>query len=293
MIANLYICNRSFNWNGTDSLKELKAKMANFQEMLEIVSDHKEDNVIFVFKEGLLSTTLLPGADFVKLLSDREFAINNIGHECYVILMGMLKHCKETKATLHDIKEYMTYEDKDNCHGVIVFSPIKNLDEKFQVISTVDGWFRFRRYYLGKYPNNPKFFLTESEKYFPSIKIHPSNNSAIKDYLDSHPKLIVKYLSLLNDRFAKEFLESEKDLKMFLPAFAITYGIEDASLEGSKEAKFFFQFDDEIKKLAYCEAHLKMYHDDDGNDNQHCRIYFSKPLPEEKFLYVGHIGDHL
>ena len=72
MIANLYICNRSFNWNGTDSLKELKAKMANFQEMLEIVSGHKEDNVIFVFKEGLLSTTLLPGVDFVKLLSDRE-----------------------------------------------------------------------------------------------------------------------------------------------------------------------------------------------------------------------------
>ena len=293
MIANLYICNRSFNWNGKDSLIDFKTKMYKFQKMIEKVSEHKEDNMIFVFKEGLMTTTILPGVDFVKLLSDREFAIENIGHECYVILMGMLKHCKETKAKLHDIKEYMTIEDSDNCHGVIVFSPIKNLDGKYQVISTVEGWFRFRRYYLGKFPKDTHFFLEECKKYFPALMIHSSNNSTLRWYLNSHPQVIVRYLSSLNDHFSKEFLDSGYDLVNFLPLFAAKYDIEEASLEGNKDDKFYFQFDDELNKLAYCEAHLKMYHDDNGNDNQHCRIYFCKPQHQEKFLYVGHIGDHL
>lgn len=293
MIANLYICNRSFNWNGKDSLIDFKTKMYKFQKMIEKVSEYKEDNMLFVFKDGLMNTTILPGVDFVKLLCDHEFAVENIGHECYVILLAMLKHCKETKAKLHDIKEYMTIEDSDNCHGVIVFSPIKNLRKKFQVISTVEGWFRFRRCYLGKYPKNTSFFLEECKKYFPALMIHSSNHSALRGYLESHPQIIIRYLSLLNDHFLKEFLHSGSDLVSFLPMFAKEYNIEGASLEGSKDPKFYFQFDDEIKKLAYCEAHLKMYHDDNGNDNQHCRVYFSKPQAQEKFLYVGHIGNHL
>lgn len=293
MIAHLYICNRSFRWNGTDQLSDFQMKMAEFQRMMERINSYAEENLLFLFVDSFLKTQVLKDVVMSELL-EYDKAVKLIGKEALVILLAIMKRCKSTNATVRDLKSYLSLEDENLCHAIIVFSPLKWLSDHMQVISTEQGWYDFRRHYLGKYPKNTVFFLAESKKYYPGLNLHPNNVSTIRDVIHSHPMQIVSYLAALNDHFAADFLGSGKDLKTYLPLFALEHKMEDASLEGSKEDKFYFDFQDGDKTVkAYCEAHLKMYHDDRGNDNQHCRIYFKKPVAGESYIYVGYIGKHL
>ena len=294
MIAHLYICNRSFRWNGIDQLTEFQQKMVEFQKMMEHIKEYAEENHLYLFIESFLRTEVLDGVVMSDIICDFDKAKSMIGKDAYVILMGIMNHCNKTNATIWDLKEYLTIENEDLCHAVIAFSPLKGIESHFQLISTEQGWYDFRRHYLGKYPKNPTFFMSETKKYFQRLKLHPNNKSTIRDVLNTHPMLIVKYLSALNDHFADDFRESGKDLNEYLSVFALNYHLEGASLEGSKNDKFKFQFQEEECTInAYCEAHLKMYHDDKGNADKHCRIYFKKPILGEKHIYVGYIGKHL
>lgn len=293
MTAHLYICNSTFKWNGTDGFDEFKAKMADFQFMLENIIEHKEDNLLYIYMDSLLSTMLLPNVTFANIL-DYDYAIKTIGKDCYIILMGMIKHRQPTEATLKDIREYLSYEDEDNCHGIVVFPKARKRNSHIQVMSTVEGWLNFRRHYLGKYPKNAQFFLGELNKFFPALRIHPNSRQTIKEVLDSHSLRIVECLSALNDYFIEEFMNCGMDIVHFLPHFAGSHSIDDASLEGNKDDRFKFTFDENgVTTTAYCEAHLKMYRDNSNNAAQHCRIYFRKPEPGDSVVYVGYIGRHL
>ena len=113
----------------------------------------------------------------------------------------------------------------------------------------------------------------------------------LKDFL--YLKIeIVTYLSVLNDFLIMEFKASGgRDFVSFLTKFAGDHQLEGASFEGTKLDKFNFIFPDGTE--AYCEPHLKMFTDDSGNKNQHCRIHFKKPLENESIVYVGCICKHL
>lgn len=294
MIAHLYICNRSFRWNGSDKLDDFQRKLVGFRMMMERINEYPDENLLFLFVDSFLKTKVLENVSISDFISDYDKALTIIGKEAYVLLLSILKRCNHTKATIWDLKEYLSIEDENNCHAVIVFSPLKGLESNLQLISTEQGWLSFRRHYLGKYPSTPTVFLSEASKYFPCIKIHPDNTASLRDVIHTHAKLIVYYLSALNDSFVSEFFHSGKDLIEFLPWFALTHNLDDASLEGNKDSKFFFRFTGPNGDLdAYCEAHLKIYHDDNGNSNQHCRIYFKRPIEGEPYLYVGFIGNHL
>ena len=294
MIAHLYLCNRSLRWNGTDKLTDFQRKMVGFQKMLECINKYPEENLLYLFVDSFMSTEILENVAMSDVILDYNKALALIGKEAYILLQGVMKHCKATEATIWDLKEYLSLEDENTCHAVVVFAPLRGLGNHLQVISTEQGWFEFRRHYLGRYPKTPAFFLSESKKYYPGLRLHPGNNSTMHDVIHTHPVAIARYLSALNDCFAIEYHQSGKDMKEFLPWFAGTHQLEDASLEGSKDEKFYFDFDENGAVLkAYCEAHLKMYHDDRGNDNRHCRIYFKKPVNGEPYIYVGYIGEHL
>ena len=294
MIAHLYICNHSFRWNGTDKLMDFQLKMVGFQKMMECINNYPEENLLYLFVDSFLSTQILEHIAMSDIISDYDKAKVMIGKDAYVILMGIMKRCIATQAKIWDLRGYLSLEDENTCHAVIVFSPLKGLASHLQIISTEKGWYDFRRHYLGKFPKTPDFFLLEAKKYYPRLKIHPDNNANMRDVIHTHPMLIARYLSALNDDFATEYYQSGKDLNDFLPLFALNHKLDDASLEGNKDEKFYFYFSEkgEIKKV-YCEAHLKMYHNDRGNDNQHCRIYFKKPIEGESHIYVGYIGEHL
>ena len=293
MIAHLYICNRSFLWNGIDQLPDFQMKMAEFQRMMERINSYADENLLYLFVDSFLKTQVLKDVVMSDLL-EYDKAVKLIGKEAHVILLAIMKRCKPKNISVWDLKSYLSLEDENLCHAVIVFSPLKGLRNHMQLISTEQGWFTFRRHYLGRYPKTPRFFLDESKKYYPGLNLHPGNETTMRDVIHSHPMQIVCYLSALNDYFASGFLSSGKNLNEYLPLFALTHKLENASLDGSKDEKFNFDFQENDKTVtAYCEAHLKMYHDDKGNNNQHCRIYFKKPVAGEPYIYVGYIGEHL
>ena len=295
MIASLYISNRSFLYNGKDTTKQVEEKLLKFKQMIDYVNQY-DDNLFFLNPENFLATTLLDkGVTIGDVIKNMKS--NLLNRDCLYLFMTLFKKCKKTtEITNQGFLEYLELENKDECNGLLVLNEQVDLPTSIQIISTKEGWLNFRRYYLSKYPINPSYFLAETKKYFDCLRIHSQNaNCYLKEILDTHCKRIVAYLSALNDHFIYEYKIFNGDLIHFLPCFATKYGIDDASFEGRKDAKFLcrFKLDDKQVLAVYCEPHLKMFKDDSGNDNQHGRIYFKAPNKEDKIIYIGFICKHL
>ena len=139
MIAHLYICNRSFRWNGTDQLSNFQMKMAEFQRMMERISSYAEDNLLFLFKDSFQNTHVLEDITISELISDYDRAVKLIGKEALVILHGIMKHCRPTTATIWDLRSYLSLEDEDDFHGaglVCLPSPLfGEVSEKSTILS--------------------------------------------------------------------------------------------------------------------------------------------------------------
>lgn len=293
MRADLYICNDTFSHNGRDGVKEVRGKLAEFQLMLDKVRQYEEENVLYLVKEEFGPTVLFEdGKSINDILANYESSVEKYGKDVYTFLTGIFKHCKNTPVSIADMKEYLTVDDKDNCSAILVLNPLEGYEKHVQVLSSVGGWLQFRRNFLAKYPGDEHFFIEESKKYYPDLLIHESSETTLKDVIESHPRQIVAYLSALNDCLIADFKEfGGGDLNAFLPWFAVKHCLDGASFEGKKDEKFRFTFPDGTE--AYCEPHLKMYKDDAGNQNQHCRIHFKSPKDGEKIVYVGCICKHL
>lgn len=280
--------------NGADGVEDVRRKLSDFQRMLDVIRQYADENILYLVKEKFWSCSIFgDGKTIADFISDYDNTVKVYGKDVYTLFQGILKHCKESKITLGDMKEYLDMEDENSCSGIVVLNTLDGYETHIQVMSNVNGWLNFRRHFLAKYPQNGDFFITESKKYFPGLFIHNDSKSKINDVLMSHVFRIVEYLTVLNDCLIEDFKkQGGRDLIAFLPYFACKHSLDGASFEGCKdEEKFTFMFPDGTN--AYCEPHLKMYKDDAGNDNQHCRIYFKKPHEGDTKVYVGCICKHL
>lgn len=293
MKAELYICNGTFAYNGKDSVEDVRRKLSDFQILMDKIRKYHDENVLYIVKEEFGNCVLFDdGKNIMEFISDYHNTVNTYGKDIYTLFLSILKHCQNTTLTLNDMKEFLTMDDEQSCSAILVLNPLDGYDEHVQVLSNVNGWLKFRRHFLAKYPQNEDFFIKESKKYFPSLCIHEHTKTTISDVLNSHPQRIIAYLTVLNDFLITEFKDNGgNDLNVFLPWFASKHHLDGASFEGGKDDKFKFTFPNGIE--AYCEPHLKMYKDDVGNYNQHCRIYFKKPQEGEIKVYVGCICRHL
>ena len=293
MKADLYICNETFSHNSTDSFNEVKMKLSDFQIMLERIVEYSDENSLYLVKEGFMSTIIFgDGRTITEILSDYHTSITSYGKDILTLIISIFKHCKNSNISIDVMKDYLNMEDAMNCSAIVVLNPLKGFEKNVQVLSNVKGWLQFRRFFLAKYPHDAHFFIEESKKYFPNLLIHEGTKATLKNVLDTHPQQIVKYLSVLNDDLITEFNNvGGGDLNSFLIWFKSKHNLDGASFEGKKENKFYFNFPDGTN--AYCEPHLKMYKDDAGNHNQHCRIHFKTPKTNESKVYVGCICQHL
>lgn len=293
MKANLYLCSTTFSYNLSDSIEVLKKKLSDFHLMIEKIREYNYENSLYMNHKDFTSIIIYnDGKSIYELISQYEFTVSKYGKDIITILSAMFKYCQDSNVSQNEIEEYLNTHDKDCCNGIIVLNPLKRDENDIQVMSNISEWYNFRRFFLAKYPIDEHFFIDETKKYFPNLQIHESTKSLLKDVLKNHSHRIVEYLSILNDFLIKEFNQiKNNDINNFLPLFALKYNIDGASLEGQKDNKFMRIFPDGTR--AYCEPHLKMYKDDSGNNNQHCRIYFKKPNKGESIVYVGCICQHL
>jgi hypothetical protein len=292
MIANLYICSKSIAHNATDTYSEAERKIFNFGEFLNKVRILKS-NLFYVNSEDFLVTPILPNKITVEDLINGEKTVNKDLRNLFLLIFNI---CKKSTGSLKDMVDYLELEDENTCHALIVINFIEEIPKSKQILCNFDEFIIFRRIFLAKYPKSPEFFLDECRKYFPNLKFHDNIIETVKPIIHTHPHSIVKHLSCLSDNFISDFNSVGLDFVQFLNYFSIKNGLDAASLEGSKENKFYFNFlEDKSERKEYCEAHTKMYTDDSGNNNQHGRIYFSKPenWTVGTKIYIGFIGDHL
>lgn len=295
MTASFYICDCSFLHNGSDTPEEVCHKLLQFKEMIDEARQYT-DNEFYLQSSEFCQTTILSGHTIAQLLEDASNRKRLINRDCLNLFMGLFKICKKYKLNKKELLQYLELEDENYCNGILVLNPQSDLPDNHQVISTVHGWMQFRRFYLGKYPQSPEYFLMEAQKYYKQLRIHEDNKTKyLKEILQTHSQRIAAYLSVLNDHLLVDYSLFPGDFIQFMPIFSGNYDIDDASFEGTKADKFKCTFlTPEGKEInVYCEPHLKMYKDDSGNRNQHGRIYFQAPQKDDKCIYVGIICKHL
>jgi hypothetical protein len=181
----------------------------------------------------------------------------------------------------------------DICYGLIGFNEIEAVAPQYQIIYNIQGWYNFRRYFLGLYPKNSEFYIDECKKYFPNLFFHEGNKITVKPLLSECPQRIILHLTALNDKFRDSQRLGLNNLTQVLEHFSRAARLDEvASLEGSAKSKpeFSFEFinDKGQPEKVRCEAHLKFWVKDR-------RIYFhaGKANIQNGKILVGHIGRHL
>jgi hypothetical protein len=299
MNASLYICDKSFIHNGSDSDNEVYKKILSLKELVNNVSKKHGENNVFYFKgDSFSKVPLFADGTTVEDIMLRSVTKNN---DCLFLFYTIFKCFKRCNIDTSELKEYLSpeLEDEDNSNGLIVLNIIPELPQSTQILSDYSSWLNFRRFFLGKYPKSSLYFISESKKYFENLILHDENNKTLKGVIDSHSNQIVIYLGHLNDSLVTELKNknAEKDFAKFLTIFAGTHGLGKASFEGTKHDIYKYEFTnrDGVIIQTYCEPHLKMQKDDAGNKKQYCRIYFQKPDIDkgEEIIYIGYIGVHI
>ncbi|MCD8388510.1 MAG: hypothetical protein LUD17_16755 [Bacteroidales bacterium] len=297
MVADLYINHRSFAHNGTDELPEVKAKFEAFSQLIATLGKFKDSNTLYINSAELLQTPITSDMTFMDFMNDvRGVKFNRDVRNRF---LSAFKIARRSDANEEQMIEYLQLEDENSSNGVLVMNRQPLWDDNWQVISTVDGWRNFRRKHLAKYPHHRDFnyFVEESKQCFPRIQYSVTIGKGFADVLESHAQAIIEGLGVLNDHLGYEWANDGDDFWVFLPEFARRHGIKDASQQG-EPLNFDFEIvgaDKSVRNVTLnCEGHLKMYKDDSGNANQHCRIYFA--IPERKgdsTIYVGSIRKHI
>lgn len=292
MDADLYINECSFRYNGEDTSDNVIRKILLFGDMIDEIRQHK-DNRMFCEKENLCDTVIFPDKRKVSDIIYNQYRDKFVNRDFVNVFMKIFNLCKQKGYTLAEIKELLEYDNSDLISAILVLNRQDDLPNNKQIISTLSGWFEFRRFYLGKYPIDSANFLSEAKKYFKNLVIHPQNKDRyLREVLNSHSQQICIGLGVLNDFFIKEWNKYSGDIFQFLSLFASRHHLDDASSQDGDE-RFTCIFKDDNEEKRICKLHLKMYKNDCGATNQHARIYFSPPKESEKCLYVGFICTHL
>jgi hypothetical protein len=305
MIAHFYLMSESFTKNDQFTQEDIEKKVKSLSEDVILINNYKLTNKLYSNYNDLFPVL------FYKTFTVQDFICSpqvlkdeGIDRDIINSLQKIFDKSTETQITSDEvISELLNWNDEHNCHGLIAFNKVEKLNENFQIIYGLNGWYKFRRYFLGIYPKNDSFFFEECGKYFPNLFFHANNKKTLSSILHNCPKKIIYHLTALNDNFR----DSQTDFRnrtQVLEHFSITNNLDEtASLEGDAKRKraLTFNFTNSIDELEQvcCEPHLKLcFNDLHPGDNSYStdrRIYFheGKRNIENGRILVGHIGAHL
>jgi len=303
MTAHFYLMAESFANNNQYTTIQIEEKIMRLSEDVQLINKHSNTNKLYTNYLEIYPQL------FYAEYTVEEFICNvtklkneGVDRDVLNAFQKIIQKSQTTTFTSNEvISDLVDMTDEDNCHGIIAFHTIQGLQNNLQVIYGIDGWFQFRRHYLGLYPKNENFFMDECSKYFPNIVFHQNNRATIGAILDDFPKKIVYYLTALNDRF-RESEDGIRHRTQVLTHFSGNCSLDAiASLEGkaSRKLDFTFEFKDDKDKQqkVCCEPHIKLCKSDLAGDNTYYkyRIYFHEGIEDidNNKILVGHIGEHL
>jgi hypothetical protein len=309
MLAEFYIVAESFANNNNFTTPEIESKTKSLANDFIYIKKYRETNRLFVHP-NIYAVNFLNGISLSDLLYNPKIAKEYLDRDVYGALQNIIDKSATTVHTSQEVIDVLLPEHNDNlCHGLIAFNPIPNVQPELQIIYNLQGWFQFRRHFLGLYPKNENFYIDECIKYFPELYFHERNRLTIRAIFDDCPKKIIYHLTALNDKF-NLIDKAGKNRTQVLEEFTITARLDEtASLEGDATRKdnFTFTFINYQKKEVQvcCEPHLKLCFSDTSTAYSNARrIYFHEGILKikdgdivEKIqdgkILIGHIGDHL
>ena len=303
MVAELFIVPESFENNDRFTVEEIEEKVKSMAEDFIKIREHRADNHISVHSD-VYGVNFINGLTLGDLLFTSEIGKANLDRDVYNALITILMESGNTDYSVQDIIEVLLPEhDEDLCHGLIAFDVIPNTDLTFQIIYSLQGWYVFRRHFLGLYPKDSIYFIDECKTYFPDLFVHERNKDTVKAILKTCAKTIIFHLAALNDDFRSN-VSGHMNRSEILTQFSVSSRLhEHASLEGDTTRKQYFTFnfrDNEGKKVdVCCEPHLKLCYNDnypgDASYSNNRRIYFHEGINniQEGKILIGHIGNHL
>jgi hypothetical protein len=303
MIAELFIVPESFANNNAFTVEEIEEKVKSLSSDFIEIRKHKATNHIFVHSD-VYNVNFLNGLTIGDLLYNPEIAKANIDRDVYNALKTIILESANAEYTTEEIIQVILPEyDEDTCYGLIAFDEIPGVNEDLQIIYSLQGWYNFRRHFLGLYPKNPVFFIDECKNYFPGLFFHERNKTTVGAILHNSARTIIFHLSALNDGFPPANSDHLNRSEV-LVQFSISNDLpKHASLEGNAAHKpnFSFDFLDKIGRTVEvcCEPHMKLcYNDNYPGDNSFSndrRIYFHEGISDiqQNKILIGHIGDHL
>ncbi len=199
MEANLYIIAESFQNNPSLTTNEIEEKAKRLAEDIRVINKHSDSNKLFtnftaiypiVFHSTFTIEDFLCRPLEVKKILDRDVVDS---------LQNIFQKAANTTFTSDEIIEILLpLHDKTVCHGLIAFHKVAEVPEEVQLIYGIDSWYKFRRYFLGLYPEADTF-IAECTVYFPNLFFHERNKDTVLDILGDFSNSIVKHLAVLND----------------------------------------------------------------------------------------------
>lgn len=307
MIAHFYLMAESFAGNNKYTNEEIEEKIMRLSEDVQLINQFSDSNKLYT------NYTDLYPQQFYSEYTVEQFICNipqlkeeGVDRDILNTFQKIIQKSTETTLKSSEVIDVLLeFNDKNDCHGLIAFNKVDGIDDSFQIIYGIDGWYKFRRYFLSEHPKNPKFFIEECVKYFPNLKIHSRNEGSIEILFPDFIKKIIYHLTALNDYF-RDSQDGLRHRQQVLTHFSGNCNLdEEASLEGNPGRKqhFTFEFmqdrgdDKGTLKPICCEPHLKLCTSDINGDNTYHqnRIYFHEGdanISNNKIL-IGHIGKHL
>ncbi|TCJ17489.1 hypothetical protein EPD60_04675 [Flaviaesturariibacter flavus] len=301
MIAELYIIPESFQHNNTYSAIEIENKIKQLAIDFTYINEHADRNKLYVnydliyvvsFYGDFLVSDFFERADELKKIIDRD-VVN--------ALLGLLQRANNRNFTSEEvIQDLLPLHDHNTCHGVIAFHRIDGVAEESQLIYGIEGWYKFRRYFLAQYPNQD--FISECSIYFPNLYFHPRVNNTVVAILPDFAKSIVKHLGYLNDVFFYYRQRRFENESIKYQTLTSECNLEEPAASKDKNSAkrqltFTFQNNRGENIDVTCYPHLRLSQSDNLGDSKHYqyRIYFHEGLQEisEHKILIGHIGVHL
>lgn len=302
MIAHFYLLAESFQNNAKLSYAEVEEKVKRLAEDVQRIHQYKETNKLYTNYEEIYPQIFYAHYTVETFICcPAKLKQNGVDRDVINALQNILQKSESTTKTSQEAKnEIVSWIDENNCYGLIAFHKIEGFDASLQIIYGIDGWYKFRRYFLGKYPKDENFFIDECIKYFPNLYFHDRNRRTVKSILHNCPKKIIYHLSALNDKF-KDCVKDGLNRTQILERFSISAKLDEtATLEGNSKRKknytFSFPNNSGIYENVCCEPHLKLcYSDTDRSYSKDRRIYFheGKANIQNGRILIGHVGTHL
>jgi hypothetical protein len=306
MNASLYICDKSFAYNGTDKLSDIYVKIISLNGMIGYIKSFGSENQLFVNSNNFLDTIIFDGCTI------KDIIFKNGNFKCNRDVENILRsiitnYSTHSSFNYEDMLECLSdeYEDENNCNGLIVFNIIDTISKKNQILCTKDDFLRFRRYFVGKLVKDPEYFSMQIERYYDNLILNQDHAffcGELSKVIEVYGNGIIHCLNVLNDFFLEEFRKEcglkAVNISPFLRSFAHNHSVRDASTEGkhkkeSLNCSFRLNKEPNCNKVfsRYCGAHLKMYKDDVGEKN-HMRVYFAWN-EDSDYVYIGMITSHV